>query len=86
MHEGLPALIGNAGALPELAGGAALAVDPTDVEAIAAGLERLIDDAELGRNLGAAGRERAAAYTWEAAAQRTLAVLDHLPARSTQPA
>jgi glycosyltransferase involved in cell wall biosynthesis len=86
MHEGVPALIGNAGALPELANGAALAVDPTDVEAIAGGLERLLDDTELGRKLGEAGRGRAADYTWEAAARQTLAVLDGLPARSAQPA
>jgi glycosyltransferase involved in cell wall biosynthesis len=82
MQEGLPALIGDVGALPELAGGAALAVDPTDVEAIAQGLEKLIDDQDLRRRLAAAGRGRAAAYTWRGAAERTLAVLDEFACRS----
>src|SRR5258707_8757069 len=41
MAAGLPALIGKSGALPELADGAAVEVDPEDVESIAAGLEKL---------------------------------------------
>ena len=79
MAEGLPALAGDAGALPELAGDAALLVDPLDVEAIAAGLERVLGDAELRRRLAAAGPRRAAGYTWEAAAAAALDVVDALP-------
>ncbi len=76
MAEGLPALAGDAGALPELAGDAALLVDPTDVEAIAAGLERVLGDAELRSRLADAGRLRASTYTWERAAAVALEVLD----------
>jgi glycosyltransferase involved in cell wall biosynthesis len=75
MHEGLPALIGKAGSLPELAGGAALAVDPTDVESIAGGLEKLLDDRALRQRLADQGRSRAAAYSWEATARQTFNVL-----------
>jgi len=64
MAHGLPAVVGDAGALPELAGGAALVVDPTDVLSIAAGLERLLDDASLREKLGAIGRKKAAEFTW----------------------
>jgi alpha-1,3-rhamnosyl/mannosyltransferase len=78
MAEGLPAVAGDAGALPELAGDAALLVDPLDVEAIAAGLERVLADGELRARLAAAGPRRAAGYSWAAAAEATLGVLDHL--------
>jgi glycosyltransferase involved in cell wall biosynthesis len=73
MLAGLPALIGDAGSLPELAGGAALQVDPLDADAIAGGLDRLLDDKALRRRLTARGRRRAAAHTWRAVADRVLA-------------
>jgi glycosyltransferase involved in cell wall biosynthesis len=79
MAEGLPALVGDAGSLPELAGDAALLVDPHDVEAIAGGLERVLSDSELRGRLASAGRQRAAGYTWEAAARATVEVLDSIP-------
>ena len=75
MAHGLPAVVGNAGALPELADGAAIVVDSTDVLSIAAGLERLLDDAALRERLGAMGRQRATEFTWERAATTTREVL-----------
>jgi glycosyltransferase involved in cell wall biosynthesis len=71
MAHGLPAVVGNAGALPELAGGAAVLVDPEDVASIAGGLARLLSDPSLREKLGAAGRQRAAQFTWERAAGLT---------------
>lgn len=76
MAEGLPVVAGDAGALPELAGDAALLVDPHDVEAIAGGLRRVLEDAGLRARLSAAGRVRAAPYTWESAAASILDLLD----------
>ena len=76
MAEGLPALAGDAGALPELAGDGALLADPRDVEAIADGLIRVLTDTELRARLAAAGRRRAAGFTWDAAAAATLRALD----------
>jgi glycosyltransferase involved in cell wall biosynthesis len=75
MAHGLPAVVGATGALPELALGAAIAVKPDDVNAIAGGLERLLADESLRNKLGEEGRRRAAAYSWEHAAERTLALL-----------
>ncbi len=72
--SGTPVLASTAGALPETTGGAALLVDPTDVDAIADGMRRLLEDEVLRRDLVAWGRTRAADLTWEAAARRTLAV------------
>jgi alpha-1,3-rhamnosyl/mannosyltransferase len=71
---GTPVLASTAGALPETAGGAALLVDPTDVDAIAGGMRRLLEDETLRRDLAAWGKARAADLTWEAAARRTLEI------------
>jgi glycosyltransferase involved in cell wall biosynthesis len=75
MSRGVPAVIGEAGALPELAGTAAIAVEPEDVDAIAGALERLLSDAQLRQKLGDEGKRRAADFTWDKAAEQTLAVL-----------
>ncbi len=75
MARGVPAVVGSTGALPELAQGAAVEVDAENVDAIAEGLERLLADESLRKKLGDVGRRRAADYTWESAATRTLGVL-----------
>jgi alpha-1,3-rhamnosyl/mannosyltransferase len=75
MQEGLPAVISDVSSLPELGGGAALEVDPLDVEAIAEGLGRVLGDAGLARCLAARGRERAGQFSWASSASRTLEVL-----------
>jgi glycosyltransferase involved in cell wall biosynthesis len=78
MARGLPAVVGNTGALPELAGDAALLVDPEDVSAIQVSLEHVLADSELRERLALAGRERAKAYSWELAASRTREVLRNI--------
>jgi glycosyltransferase involved in cell wall biosynthesis len=75
MREGLPALIGDRGALPEVAGGAALEVDAEDPDAIAAGMRRLLEDSELRSRLSAAGRARAAEFSWERSAAAVREIL-----------
>jgi glycosyltransferase involved in cell wall biosynthesis len=65
MASGTPVVTSAGGATEEIAGGAAVLVDPTDVEAIAAG----IAEAERRREeLVPRGLERAAAFTWERSA------------------
>jgi len=78
MAQGLPAVIGNAGSLPELADGAAIEVDAQDVDAIATALEHLLADAALRGRLAEAGRRRAADFTWSGAARTTLDVLHRI--------
>jgi glycosyltransferase involved in cell wall biosynthesis len=72
MARGLPALIGDRGALPELAGQAALAVDVESTEAIAGGLRRLLGEAALRKKLATAGRRRAKDFRWDSAAELVL--------------
>jgi alpha-1,3-rhamnosyl/mannosyltransferase len=80
MAYGVPCVVSNVGALPEVANGAAILVDPEDVGSIAGGLERLLADASLREKLGAAGMRRAADFTWEHAGAATRAVLRRIAA------
>lgn len=73
MAAGVPILTSNISSMPEVAGDAALLVDPTSVEAIATGLERLHVDDVLRRRLARLGRERERGFTWARAAQETIA-------------
>jgi glycosyltransferase involved in cell wall biosynthesis len=75
MACGTPVLCANTAALPEVAGDAALCVDPLDTAAISAGLRQLVDDATLRERLRQAGIAHAAQFTWERCARETLAVL-----------
>jgi glycosyltransferase involved in cell wall biosynthesis len=60
--------------LPEVAGDAALLVDPYDVTALAVGLQRIVTDAGLRAQLLAAGSLRAQQFRWQQSAQQLLAV------------
>ena len=68
MACGCPVVAAFAGALPEVCGDAALLADPTSPADIAAAVARVLDDAALADHLRAAGRARAAGFTWAAAA------------------
>jgi len=72
---GIPVLTSTTSSLPEVAGEAALLVDPNDVDAIGEGLRRLLGDSELRERLVAAGRERVRSFTWERSAVSTAEVL-----------
>lgn len=75
MAAGTPVLTSNVSSLPEVAGEAALLVDPKDEHAIAEGLRRIVHDEPLRERLIGPGRARAAGFTWEATARATAEVL-----------
>lgn len=74
MAAGVPVIASSTPAVAEIAGNAAEIVNPLDVSGWTAAMRRVAGDAELRRRLSAAGRERAASFSWERAARRTLAV------------
>jgi glycosyltransferase involved in cell wall biosynthesis len=80
MACGCPVLTSNCSALKEVAEGAAELVDPTDVNAIAAGMSKLIQQEELRRDLIERGKTRARAMTWEQTAQQMVAIYRELTA------
>jgi glycosyltransferase involved in cell wall biosynthesis len=75
MASGTPVCAANASSLPEVVGDAGLLFDPKDVTAMADCLARLLTDKALRERLIAAGIERAARFTWDEAAEATLAEL-----------
>jgi glycosyltransferase involved in cell wall biosynthesis len=78
MARGVPVLTSNVSAMPEVAGDAALLVDPTDVQSIADGLCRLATNADLRDTLIRAGIARAKNFTWEKSVEATWNVYQEL--------
>jgi glycosyltransferase involved in cell wall biosynthesis len=75
MACGTPVIASDTTGLPEAVGEAGLQVDPTDVQATAAALERLLGDVSLQKHLRQAGIERAGRFTWARTAQQLLELL-----------
>jgi glycosyltransferase involved in cell wall biosynthesis len=75
MASGYPVVTSDRSSLPEVAGEAALLVDPTDTRALRAALERALDPLER-LALVEMGLRRAAEFTWERTARATLAVIE----------
>jgi len=75
MACGTPVLTSNVTSLPEVVGDAALMVDPYDVDAIAEGIKRLIEDDNLRKELSQKGLVRAKLFSWDRTAEITWSVL-----------
>jgi glycosyltransferase involved in cell wall biosynthesis len=75
MACGTPVVAANRASLPEVCGHAALFVDPFDVGSIAAGIGRVLDDADLRSELRERGLRRARMFRWQSCAEQTLAFL-----------
>ncbi len=78
MACGSPVIASTAGSLPEVAGGAALLVDPGDLGGLAAALRELAAEGSLRADLRDRGLARAARFTWPRAAAQTAAVYDRV--------
>jgi len=76
MAAGAPCIVSNAASLPEVGGHAVLYCDPRDPADIARQIQRLLTDTPLRDALVAAGRARAARFSWDTTASMTLAVLE----------
>ncbi len=74
MACGTPVLTSNVTSLPEVAGDAAVQVDPLDVESIAQGILRLVEEPQLREQYIRKGLERVKEFTWERTAREPLAV------------
>lgn len=74
MASGCPVVASNLSSIPEIAGDAAVLVDPHDADAVAAALQRMMDDPSHRADLRERGLRRAATFTWTAAAQQTIDV------------
>lgn len=78
MANGVAVITSNRSAMPEVAGNAALLVDPLDEESIGEALIRLTKDIVLREQLGFAGRARASEFTWDRAVNSTWSAYESL--------
>lgn len=78
MACGTPVVTSNSSSLPEVAGEAALLVDPLDVEAITAAMRQVLSDPALAQELSQRGLQRAMEFTWERTARETIAVYERV--------
>ncbi len=78
MACGTPVVTSTAACLPEVAGDAALLVPPTDVDALAAALDRALTDKALRTDLIAKGLARARQFTWDKSARQLLDIYGRL--------
>jgi glycosyltransferase involved in cell wall biosynthesis len=78
MAAGLPVLTSNRSAMAEVAGGAALLVNPESVEELAEALRKMIADEQLREDLKQKGLTRAAKFTWPQAVENIWNVYQEL--------
>ncbi len=78
MARGLPVLASNRSAMPEVAGEAAMLVDPEDTDALRCALCALCEDQGLRARLAQQGLKRAENFSWRAAVDATWRVYEEL--------
>ena len=71
MASGTPVVTSNVSSLPEVAGEAAVLVDPYDVDSIVDGMRRVLSDPALAAELRRKGVERAREFSWERSVAKT---------------
>lgn len=74
MAKGVPVITGNGSSMPEVAGGAALLVDPKKTTEIFSAMLKILTNKKLAVELSKKGRKRARQFSWTKTAKQTLAV------------
>ena len=74
MSCGTPVVTTTSSSLPEVVGDAGIQVSPTDADALADALLRVLNDAELRDEMRERGLRQARRFSWHETAERTLAV------------
>jgi len=80
MACGTPVICSNTSSLPEVAGGAALLVDPLDVDDIAGAILRVLQDEGLRRHLVEAGYRQVQRFSWQNTARQFLELFEEMGA------
>lgn len=82
MASGCPVVCSGTTSLPEIAGDAAVFVDPADAEGCADAMSRLLREPDLCADLRARGQRRAACFSWRRHAWDTIGVFHHVHQRA----
>ena len=83
MSANLPVVAARAGSIPEVAGDAALLVEPTDERGLAEALDRALTDDALRTQLVARGHVRVEAFSWEGTARALTSCYERLAERAS---
>lgn len=75
MAQGVPVISSSVSSMPEVAGDAAILVNPEQISEITAAMARLLADSELSQALGQRGKQRAAHFSWQASARELSGIL-----------
>lgn len=78
MQCGTPVITSNTSCIPEVVGDAALLFDPKEPDALAAQLDRVVESAELRKDLRCKGLLQSSKYTWEAIGEQTFKIYTEL--------
>jgi glycosyltransferase involved in cell wall biosynthesis len=76
MQYGTPVLTSQSGSMAEVAGDSGMLIDPYSIESICAGIQRMLEDDELIKNLGRKALHRAKEFSWDKCATETMAVFE----------
>jgi len=74
MASGTPVITSSVSCMPEIAGDAALFINPRNPASLAFAAHLLLTDPEMAAKLSANGKKRAAGFTWDKAIKQTVAV------------
>jgi glycosyltransferase involved in cell wall biosynthesis len=83
MASGTPVIVSNLSSMPEVAGDAALLVDPYDPHAIADGIYRVLTDADVRKDLRRKGVARAGQFSWEQSVRRVRKIYSEVAQNGT---
>jgi alpha-1,3-rhamnosyl/mannosyltransferase len=81
MAVGVATITSHVSALPEVAGDAALLIDPLNTAELSSALAKLLTSSELRNKLGAAGRKRAEEFRWDRCACQTVKYFEKIAGR-----
>jgi O-antigen biosynthesis alpha-1,2-mannosyltransferase len=82
MACGTPVITSTVASMPEVAGGAALLVDPKSIDEISAAIDRLCDSTQLRNDLRDRGWQRAGQFSWDETGRRVTAALSSIGSRA----
>lgn len=77
MACGSPVITSDLGAMREIAGGAAILVDPNSVRSIANAMKNIVSDPKLANHISELGLKRSREFSWQNAANKTILVYEH---------
>ncbi len=78
MHCGCPVICSDRASLPEVAGDAAILLDPDDIDAWSHSIESLLTDTAMQNKMVEKGYQQASSFTWNKTARETVRIYDSI--------